>query len=216
MVATGIKPDFISVDGGEGGTGAAPLELSNSVDTPFKEGVAFVYDALIGYDLKKDIKLISSGKIVSGFHMFKAMALGVDICYSVRAMMMAVGCIQVLECNHNICPTGVATQNLELVAGLNVEDKKERVARYQKETIKSFVELMAAAGIKDPNEINRYHIHRRVAMSFSQCYLEIFPYMKEGALLHMKSTPEEWKMHVAMANPKNFAPRIQAVYIEED
>jgi len=208
--------DFISVDGGEGGTGAAPLELSNSVGTPFKEGVAFVYDALIGYDLKKDIKLKSSGKIVSGFHMFKAMALGADICYSARAMMMAVGCIQVLECNHNTCPTGVATQNLELVAGLNVEDKKERVARYQKETIKSFVELMAAAGIKDPNEINRYHIHRRVAMSFSQCYLEIFPYMSEGALLHMKSTPEEWKMHVAMANPKNFAPRIQAVYIEED
>ncbi len=216
MVHTGIKPDFITVDGGEGGTGAAPLEFSNSVGTPMKEGLAFVYDALIGFNLKKDIKLISSGKVVSGFHIFRAMALGADICYSARAMMMAVGCIQALECNHNTCPTGVATQNPELVAGLNVEDKRHRVARYQKETIKSFVELMAAAGIKDPDEINRYHIHRRVAMNFSQCYLEIFPYMTEGGLLEMKTTPDDWKMHCAMADTQSFSPKIQSVFIEED
>lgn len=216
MVQTGIKPDFIAVDGGEGGTGAAPLEFSNSVGTPLKEGLAFVYDALIGFDLKQDIKLISSGKVVSGFHIFRAMALGADICYSARAMMMAVGCIQALECNHNTCPTGVATQNPELVAGLNVEDKKNRVARYQKETIKSFVELMAAAGIKDPNEINRYHLHRRVAMNFSQCYLEIFPYMTEGGLLQMETTPDDWKMQVAMADPKSFSPKMRAVFIDED
>lgn len=216
MITTGIKPDFIAVDGGEGGTGAAPLEFSNSVGTPFKEGVAFVYDTLIGFNVKKDIKLISSGKVVSGFHIFRAISLGADLCYSARAMMMAVGCIQALECNHNTCPTGVATQNAELVAGLNVEDKKHRVARYQRETIKSFVELMAAAGIKDPDEINRYHVHRRVAMNFSQCYLEIFPYMTEGALLQMKTTPEDWKMHVAMADPKSFSPKVQSVFIEED
>jgi len=216
MVETGIKPDFIAVDGGEGGTGAAPLEFSNSVGTPFKEGVAFVYDALIGFGVKKDIKLISAGKIVSGFHMFRAIALGADICYSARAMMMAVGCIQALECNHNTCPTGVATQDAELVAGLNVEDKRHRVARYQQETIKSFVELMAAAGIKNPDEINRYHLNRRVAMNSSQSYLEIFPYMTEGALLEMNTTPDNWKTHCAMADPNSFAPRIQAVYIDED
>ena len=216
MVETGIKPDFIAVDGGEGGTGAAPLEFSNSVGTPMKEGLAFVYDTLIGFNIKKDIKLISSGKVVSGFHIFRAISLGADLCYSARAMMMAVGCIQALECNHNTCPTGVATQNPELVAGLNVEDKKERVARYQKETIKSFVELMAAAGIKDPDKINRYHLHRRVAMNFSQSYLEIFPYMTEGSLLEMKTTPDEWKMHLAMADAKSFSPKIQSVFIEED
>lgn len=216
MVDTGITPDFITVDGGEGGTGAAPLEFSNSVGTPFKEGVAFVYDALIGFGLKKDIKIISSGKIVSGFHMFRALALGADICYSARAMMMAVGCIQALECNHNTCPTGVATQNPELVAGLNVKDKKQRVANYHKETIKAFVELMAAAGIDNANKINRYHIHRRVAMNFSQCYLEIFPYMTEGALLSMSTTPEDWKMHVAMADPDSFDPKVESVFIFED
>jgi len=216
MVETGIKPDFIAVDGGEGGTGAAPLEFSNSVGTLFKEGVAFVYDALIGFGVKKDIKLISAGKIVSGFHMFRAIALGADICYSARAMMMAVGCIQALECNHNTCPTGVATQDAEVVAGLDVEDKRHRVARYQQETIKSFVELMAAAGIKNPDEINRYHLNRRVAMNSSQSYLEIFPYMTEGALLEMNTTPDNWKTHCAMADPNSFAPRIQAVYIDED
>ncbi len=216
MVETGIKPDFIAVDGGEGGTGAAPLEFSNSVGTPMKEGLSFVYDALIGFDIKKDIKLISSGKVVSGFHIFRAISLGADLCYSARAMMMAVGCIQALECNHNTCPTGVATQIPELVAGLNVEDKKHRVARYQQETIKSFIELMAAAGIKDPDEINRYHLHRRVAMNFSQSYLEIFPYMTEGALLEMKTTPQDWKMHCAMADAKNFSPKMQSVFIEED
>lgn len=216
MIETGITPDFIAVDGGEGGTGAAPLEFSNSVGTPFKEGVAFIYDALIGFGLKKEIKLISSGKIVSGFHIFRAIALGADLCYSARAMMMAVGCIQALECNHNTCPTGVATQNPELVAGLNVKDKKARVAKYHEETVKAFVELMAAAGIDDPNKINRYHVHRRVAMNFSQSYLEIFPYMTEGALLDIDTAPPAWQMHLAMADPRSFDPKIESVFIEED
>ena len=97
MVQTGIKPDFISVDGAEGGTGAAPLEFSNSVGTPFKEGLAFVHDSLVGFDLKKDITIIAAGKIITGFHLVKALALGADVCYSARAMMLALGCIQALE-----------------------------------------------------------------------------------------------------------------------
>ena len=144
MIETGIKPDFISIDGGEGGTGAAPLEFSNSVGMPFREGLAFAYNALVGFDLKRDIKLIGSGKISTGFHIFRAISLGADLCYSARAMMMAVGCIQALECNKNTCPTGVATQNPKLVRALDVSDKKVRVANYHKETVESFVELMAA------------------------------------------------------------------------
>jgi len=104
MLETGIKPDFIAVDGGEGGTGAAPLEFSNSVGTPYREGLATAYDILVGFDLKTEITLIASGKIFTGFHMVRAIALGADACYSARAMMMALGCIQALECNHNTCP----------------------------------------------------------------------------------------------------------------
>lgn len=216
MVQTGITPDFIAVDGGEGGTGAAPLEFSNSVGVPMKEGLAFVYDALIGFNLKKEIKLISAGKILSGFHIFRAISLGADLCYSARAMMMAVGCIQALECNRNTCPTGVATQNPVLTAGLNVEDKRHRVAHYHKETVKAFVELMAAAGIDDPNKINRYHINRRIAQNSSMSFLQIFPYLTEGCLLSMKEAPEEWKMHLAMASADSFEPKVESIYILED
>ncbi|MCL4128200.1 UNVERIFIED_CONTAM: hypothetical protein GTU68_007711 [Idotea baltica] len=163
MIATGIKPDFISIDGGEGGTGAAPLEFSDSVGMPFKEGLAFAYNALEGFGLKEDIKLFTAGKIVSGFHIFRALALGADACYSARAMMMAIGCIQALECNKNTCPTGVATQKAHLVKGLDVDDKKVKVAQYHKETIKNFVELMGASGLDDPDAINRSHLYRRMS-----------------------------------------------------
>lgn len=204
MIETGIKPDFITVDGGEGGTGAAPLEFSNSVGSPFREGLAFAYDALIGFDLKQDIKLIGSGKISTGFHIYRAMALGADMCNSARAMMMAVGCIQALECNKNTCPTGVATQDESLIKGLDVGDKKQRVANYHKETVESFVELMAAAGINDPQLIGRHHIFRRIVMNQSQRYDEIYPYISKGCLLHESTVPESWQVMWQMADPKVF------------
>lgn len=190
MVKTGIYPDYITVDGGEGGTGAAPLEFSNSVGMPFKEGLAFAYNALVGFDLKQHIKLLASGKIFTGFHIFRAIALGADGAYSARAMMMALGCIQALECNKNICPTGVATQKPELYQGLVVSDKKQRVANFHKETVMSFVELMAAAGIDHPDKIDRTHIFRRVNMSESRSYLDLFPLVGRGCLLHEDGVPE--------------------------
>lgn len=204
MIATGIKPDFISVDGGEGGTGAAPLEFSNSVGMPFREGLAFVFDALTGFDLKKDITLIASGKIVTGFHIFRALSLGADVCYSARAMMMAVGCIQALECNANTCPTGVATQDPELVRGLVVKDKKHRVANYHKETVLAFEELMAAAGIKDSEEINRSHVNRRIIMNKVQSYDEIYPEMCKGCLLQEETIPVGWRTIWKMAEAEKF------------
>ncbi len=182
MISTGIKPDFITVDGGEGGTGAAPLEFSNSVGMPMREGLAFVYDALVGFELKKDIKIIASGKLVSAFHVVRALALGADLCNSARAMMMALGCIQSLECNKNTCPTGVATQNPSLIRGLVVEDKKKRVASFHRETIKSFVELLAASGLDSPEKINRSHIYRRVSMGEILRYDQLYPSMSEGCL----------------------------------
>jgi glutamate synthase domain-containing protein 2 len=207
MVETGIRPDFISVDGGEGGTGAAPLEFSNSVGMPFKEGLAFVYDALVGFGLKKEIKLFAAGKVITGFDIFRAMALGADACYSARAMMLAIGCIQALECNKNTCPTGVATQDKELIRGLKVEDKKVRVANFHKETIWSFVELLAAAGLKSPSEINRTLIYQRINMKDSLRYDEIFPYVKEGALLQMDTCPSNWLPYLEMADADSFRPK---------
>jgi glutamate synthase domain-containing protein 2 len=205
MQQTGILPDFITVDGGEGGTGAAPLEFSNYVGMPFKEGLSFVYDTLVGFDLKKHIVLLAAGKVISGFDMVRAMALGADACYSARAMMMALGCIQALECNNNNCPTGVATQNPELVKGLVVDNKKVRVANYHRLTVESFVELMAAAGIKEPAQISRRHISRRVFMNLVKRYDEIYPYVPQGSLLSADTCPEEYADLLKTATAGSFA-----------
>lgn len=207
MIETGIKPDFISIDGGEGGTGAAPLEFSNSVGMPFKEGVSFAYDALEGFGLKKDIKIIASGKIITGFHMFRALALGADLCNSARAMMMALGCIQSLECNSNTCPTGVATQDPARYKALVVSDKKQRVYNYHRETVHSFVELMAASGLKNHDQINRAHIHSRVTMNRTERYDEIFPYLERGCLLNNDTIPQDWKLDMSLADSEQFMIR---------
>ena len=204
MIETGIRPDFISVDGGEGGTGAAPLEFTNSVGMPLREGLAFVYDTLVGFDLKKDIKIIASGKIFTGFHLFRALALGADICYSARAMMFALGCIQALDCNNNHCPTGVATQDPELVAGLVVSDKKVRIANFQKETVISFVELMAASGLEHTREINRTMVNRRIVMNQTEQYDEIYPYIELGCLLEKDSIPAKYTRIMKRADPNRF------------
>lgn len=183
MIKTGIKPDFITVDGGEGGTGAAPVEFSNSIGMPLREGLIFVHDTLVGFDLKKDIKIIASGKIITGFHMARVIALGADVCSSARAMMLAIGCIQALQCNTNTCPVGVATQNKKLIKGLDVDDKGQRIANYQDETVRSFLEMLAAAGLDNPNEIERRHINRRVGIHTIQKYSEIYPEPMVGELL---------------------------------
>ncbi len=183
MLHTGIKPDFITVDGGEGGTGAAPVEFSNSLGMPLRDGLSFVHDTLRGYDLRKDIKLIASGRIISSFHMVRAMALGADFVNSARGMMLALGCIQALQCNSNTCPTGVATQNKMLMRGLDPNDKSVRVANFQEETVKAFYEIIGAAGIRTPGEITRSHIHRRISLSEVRTYEDLYPTVEEGSLL---------------------------------
>jgi glutamate synthase domain-containing protein 2 len=204
MIKTDIMPDFITVDGGEGGTGAAPLEFSNSVGMPLREGLAFVYDALNGFGLKKHIKIIASGKVHTGFDLVKNFSLGADMCNGARAMLLALGCIQALECNTNNCPTGVATQNPNLYKGLNVDHKKVRVANYQHETVKAAVELMSAAGIQHPDNLHRSHIYRRVSANQIQTYAEMYPYLLKGSLLEAPY-PTGWELDVMHSSEETFS-----------
>ncbi|WP_428353927.1 FMN-binding glutamate synthase family protein [Methyloprofundus sp.] len=203
MLKTGIKPDFITVDGGEGGTGAAPLEYTNSVGTPLREGLAFVVDCLIGFDLKKDIRVIASGRIFSGFHMVRLLAQGADLCNSARGMMMALGCIQSLECNKNTCPTGVATQDPALYEGMNVADKRQRVENLHKLTVESVVELIAAAGLTSPDQLKRCDIQRRVSSDRVRSYDEIYPSLEPGCLLQ-EPYPEPFNKLLQRAHAEHF------------
>lgn len=183
MLETGIKPDFITVDGGEGGTGAAPLEYSNSVGMPLRDGLSFVADTLIGFGLREEIRIIASGKILTAFHLARALALGADVCNSARAMMLALGCVQSLECNTNRCPTGITTQDPRLVRGLDVADKSTRVARYHAETLHALLDLSSSIGLDSPSAINREHVYRRIDPMTVRRYDEMFPPPETGAYL---------------------------------
>ncbi len=207
MIKTGISPDFITVDGGEGGTGAAPLEFSNSVGMPLRDAVAFVHDALNGFALRRHIRVIASGKVATGFDMVKLFALGADMCNSARAMMLALGCIQALVCNTNRCPTGVATQDKDLQRGLVVDDKKTRVLNFHKETVKSAIELMGAAGISEPGKMHRSLIYRRVSASEIKTYAETYPYILRGSLLE-PPFPEQYQSELANCTEDTFEPVI--------
>jgi glutamate synthase domain-containing protein 2 len=208
MISSNVYPDFITVDGGEGGTGAAPLEFSNSVGMPLRDALAFVYDCLNGYGIKKHIKIIASGKVHTGFDIVKNICLGADMCNGARAMMLALGCIQALECNTNTCPTGVATQNPNLYKGLNVDDKKVRVFNYQKETVKAAVELMAAAGINHPNRLHRSYIYKRINGSQIKTYSEMYPYLLKGSLSEAPF-PRGWELDVMQGNENSFESSIK-------
>ena len=201
-------PDFITVDGGEGGTGAAPLEFSNYVGMPLREALAFVYDSLNGFALKRHIKIIASGKVSTGFDLVKNIALGADMCNSARAMMLALGCIQALECNTNKCPTGVATQDKNLQRGLNVDDKKVRIFNFQRETVKSAVELMAAAGVDHSNKLSRHMVYRRINAGEIRTYSETYPYVLRGSLLE-PPYPVTYEYDMANSNAESFVPSIK-------
>jgi len=186
MIETGIKPDFITVDGSEGGTGAAPIEFSDSIGMPLEEGLTFVVDTLEGYDLKKDIKVIASGKIITAFDIIKTLSLGADLCNSARGMMFALGCIQALKCDSNECPTGVTTHKSSLTQGLVVSDKSVRVANFQGETINAALELIAGMGIDDLSQLNRSLIYKRTTPDNMASFDIMYPPVKSGAYLSKK------------------------------
>ncbi len=210
MLETGIYADFITVDGAEGGTGAAPLEFSNSVGMPLRDGLAFVYDALNGFGLKKHIRIISSGKVATGFDLVKNFALGADMCNSARGMMFALGCIQALECNTNTCPTGVATQNPALSKGLVVSDKKVRVFNYHKQSVFSAIQLMGAAGICHPEQIQRTFVYRRVGPNKIETLADTYPEIPEGSLVQTPY-PSRYELDMALSSSATFMPVFENV-----
>ncbi len=205
MLETDIYPDFITIDGGEGGTGAAPLEFSNSVGMPARDAWAFAHGALLGAGVRDKLRLIASGKILTGFHMVRAFALGADACNSARGFMLALGCIQALRCNTDKCPTGIATQSPALYKGLVVEDKSERVRRFHSGTIQSLVELLSAMGIESPDQITPDLIHRRVSDMRVRSFADLYDFL-EPASLPDGSAPEPWQRLWNRARPDTFAP----------
>lgn len=204
MVETKTYMDFITVDGGEGGTGAAPQEYSDHVGMPLRDALAFVYDALNGFGIKDQIKIICSGKIITGFDIIKTLATGADLCNSARGMMFALGCIQALECHANTCPTGVATQDPRLTKGLVPEEKSIRVARFQHETVKSAMELMASAGIDHPDKVDRSVVSMRVDRTKIQTFEETYPELVSGCLLNEASVPQEFLYFWKKASVEKF------------
>lgn len=204
MLETNITPDFITVDGGEGGTGAAPIEMTNSVGTPLRDGLMYIHNTLIGVGLRDRMRIIASGKMFSAFHIVRAMALGADTVNSARSFMLSLGCIQARSCNTDHCPTGIATSNPQRAKALVVTDKAQRVANYHAETVKNLVELAGAAGLNSIQELEPRHIQRRIQGNDVRTYAELYPTIDSGCLLSDDTRPDAWKMDWSLAAVEHF------------
>jgi glutamate synthase domain-containing protein 2 len=197
MLETGIYPDFIVVDGTEGGTGAAPVEFVDHIGMPLRDGLMFVHNALVGLNIRSRIKLGASGKIVTAFDMARIMAIGADWCNSARGFMFAVGCIQSRKCHTDRCPTGVATQDPDRQRALVVPDKGERVAQFHRLTVKALAEVVAAAGLAHPGEFRPQHFSKRLPNEKVGSLDQIYRFLKPGEILSGTDDPrfaETWAM----------------------
>jgi glutamate synthase domain-containing protein 2 len=186
MVETKELPDFIVVDGKEGGTGAAPAEFIDNLGMPLRDGLAFVHSTLTGAGLRQHIKLGCAGKIITGFDMARAHALGADWCNAARGFMFAVGCIQAQTCHTGHCPTGVTSQDLLRQRAIVVTDKARRVYNFQRETVKSLAELLAAAGLDHPTDLKPHHIFRRIGDGRILTLADQFAFLQPGELMQKK------------------------------
>ena len=204
MQETGIRPDFIVIDGGEGGTGAAPLEFTDHVGAPLREGLLLVHNTLIGLNMRSEIKLGASGKIVTAFDITRAMALGADWCNSARGFMFSLGCIQAQACHTGKCPTGVTTQDKLRQRALVPTDKAERVYQFHQNTLKALKELVAAAGLEHPNEIGPEHLIRRVSSTEVRSLAALHHFVQPGELLGGMPEHPVFKVFWANASAHHF------------
>ncbi|MFZ5546928.1 MAG: FMN-binding glutamate synthase family protein [Pseudomonadota bacterium] len=211
MLETGLVPDFIVVDGAEGGTGAAPLEFTDHVGAPLQEGLLLVHNTLVGLNLRARIKLGCAGKVVSAFDIARMMALGADWCNAARGFMFALGCIQSQSCHTDHCPTGVATQDPLRQRALVVPTKAERVYRFHQNTLVALQELVQAAGLAHPNQISAAHIVRRTASREVKLLANELTFVQPGALLAADQGRADWphnvfRLYWPMARSDSFAP----------
>ena len=208
MIETGIYPDFITVDGAEGGTGAAPVEYSNRFGLPCLEGVNLVHNCLTGVGLRDKIRVIASGKTATGFDVVTKLAVGADLVNAARTMMLALGCIQSQSCNTNKCPTGIATQDPDRGKALDVESRHKRVAKFQKRTLESAFDMIGAMGLDDPDDLFPHLIWRRNADETSQHFDEIYPAIGTNSLLG-SSAPNIYAQDWRLASADTFAPQFE-------
>ncbi|PZP33369.1 MAG: FMN-binding glutamate synthase family protein [Roseateles depolymerans] len=204
MVETGITPDFIVVDGAEGGTGAAPLEFTNHVGAPLQEGLRLVHNTLVGLNLREQIKLGCAGKVTTAFDIVRLMALGADWCNSARGFMFALGCIQAQSCHTGTCPTGVTTQDPRRQQALVVPDKAARVANFHQNTLKALKELVEAAGLCHPSEITAQHIVHRTDKHEVRLLANLLPFVPPGALLRGELSHNTFRLYWPLASAHSF------------
>lgn len=205
MLSTGILPDFITVDGAEGGTGAAPVEFTNRLGTPLNEGLILVDNCLTGIGVRDKVRIIASGKIISGFDMASKIALGADICNSARGMLLSLGCLQSRRCNKNDCPTGITSQDPIHYRAISVDAKAPQVRNFHDATIESFLEVVGACGIDSPSKLKPHNIYRRVADARAMHYNEIYPQLEDGQLLNNDAElPDFYKVFWKMAQADAF------------
>ncbi|MFZ6649006.1 FMN-binding glutamate synthase family protein [Undibacterium sp. TJN25] len=207
MLKTGITPDFIVVDGSEGGTGAAPVEFTDHVGAPLQEALLLVHNTLVGVNLRDKVKIGASGKIITAFDIARTLALGADWCNSARGFMFALGCIQSQSCHTGKCPTGVATQDPSRQRALFIPDKAERVAHFHQNTLKALQELIEAAGLHHPSELKPRHLVRRVSPNQVKLVSSLLPYLEPGDLLDGKQPaylPEVFATYWPVAQADSF------------
>jgi len=207
MQETGITPDFIVIDGAEGGTGAAPLEFTDHVGAPLQEGLLLVHNTLVGLNLRHKVRLGCAGKVVSAFDIARMMALGADWCNSARGFMFSLGCIQAQACHTGHCPTGVTTQDGLRQQALVVPDKAQRVFSYHDNTLKALQELVQAAGLMHPGDITAAHIVHRVSRHEVKLLANLLPFIPAGALLGGELPGNVFKVYWPIASAHSFAPQ---------
>lgn len=205
MLETGIVPDFVVVDGAEGGTGAAPVEFSNHMGMPLREGLLFVHNVLVGAGLRERIRIGAAGKVTSAFDIIAIMALGADWVNAARGFMFALGCIQSLSCGTNRCPTGIATQDPSRQKALVVPDKAERVARFHRATLSALSEIIAAAGMSHPDELGPHHLVRRVSSTEIRLFSDLHVFLRKGALLDEIHDHDFYESAWRLADASTFA-----------
>ncbi|RLB72982.1 MAG: FMN-binding glutamate synthase family protein [Deltaproteobacteria bacterium] len=205
MLETEIYPDFIVVDGAEGGTGAAPLEFTDRIGFPLKEGLLIVHNALVGIGVRDKIRIGVSGKVVTGISIAGMAALGADFVNTARGFMFSLGCIQAQMCHSNHCPVGVATQNADLQKALDVADKSERVYHFQRNTIRALKEVIQAAGFDHPSQLEPGHIYQRQGPTEVHSYADVYHFLKPGEIL-AGTDNSRFKKFWDIASANSFSP----------